>query len=179
MKHTNKKIVMLNYGSAPSHFQHPRRLFPARGFTLIELLVVVLIIGILAAVALPQYKKAVFKSRLTQGLTYVKAIKDAQEIYYLANGNYAPQADAENLDISITCPENWTCSFDTAKAHAVLNGYPLALDYSYDHRSDSVSDYAGTLLCWASKSDDFVVNVCKNLGTFFDQTQSAVYYRLN
>ena len=70
-----------------------------KGFTLIELLVVVLIIGILSSVALPQYTKAVEKSRATQAMTLVKSVADAQKIYYLANGKYTDKF--EDLDIGM------------------------------------------------------------------------------
>lgn len=57
-----------------------------KAFTLIELLVVVLIIGILAAVALPQYQKAVEKSRLAEPLSFNSSIQKALEVYLLENG---------------------------------------------------------------------------------------------
>ncbi len=57
-----------------------------KAFTLIELLVVVLIIGILAAIALPQYQKAVHKARFAENLIRAKALKDAIDLYVLENG---------------------------------------------------------------------------------------------
>ena len=75
------------------------------GFTLIELLVVVLIIGILAAVAIPQYQAAVDKALVATYLPALKSIKNAQEIYYMENGTYTKDLTALDTDATKVCPQ--------------------------------------------------------------------------
>ena len=57
-----------------------------QAFTLIELLVVVLIIGILAAIAVPQYQKAVEKARAAELVTFLTETQRALDIYILEHG---------------------------------------------------------------------------------------------
>ena len=80
-----------------------------RGFTLIELLVVVLIIGILASVALPQYNKAVMKARATEIKTFISSVEKAMDLWLLehdgypsSGSNYIPW-DELDIDVSSYC----------------------------------------------------------------------------
>lgn len=70
-----------------------------KGFTLIELLVVVLIIGILAAIALPQYMKAVEKSRAAEAISSLGQLATAERVYEM--GNNAFTSDLTLLDIEM------------------------------------------------------------------------------
>ena len=77
------------------------------GFTLIELLVVVLIIGILAAVAVPQYQKAVDKSRAAQAVQLINSLKQAVEVWMLAHpgksGYFFYETSTDFLDVDLPC----------------------------------------------------------------------------
>jgi len=113
-----------------------------KAFTLIELLVVVLIIGILAAVALPQYQKAVEKSRATQALAVLKSVGDALQVHYVANGSYPGSFD--ELATSI---DSWTGEEKWAENYGVLdtrsNGdWSLQL---YRNSSGGLNLYVGRL----------------------------------
>ncbi|MBQ9970620.1 MAG: prepilin-type N-terminal cleavage/methylation domain-containing protein [Elusimicrobiaceae bacterium] len=149
-----------------------------KGFTLIELLVVVLIIGILSAVAMPQYTKAVEKARAAEAISMVRAIRDAQQIYYMANGYYSNKV--EDLDIEVMGKDGGIVSGSSRRESkyfsygaavtddhsgimtsiAVGNRLPISSMYSIVAKTD------GRLLCkYYSPEGEYI---CKTLGTPID-----------
>ena len=133
-----------------------------KGFTLIELLVVVLIIGILSAVALPQYQTAVDKTKVMTAFQLGRSVKMAEEAYYLANGKYT--TNQEELDLSFSdgtgnsfVKNGWTFLLRQASngggipwsVYVTNDTIGVLLIIGYDHDR---SGWAGRAACYAMLS---------------------------
>ena len=99
-------FVFLN-GEVQNQVRHDSAFHANKGFTLIELLVVVLIIGILASIALPQYQKTVEKSKATQALTLLNSLGQAQTAYRLSSGQAAEKFEELGVEIPFTGNTPW------------------------------------------------------------------------
>lgn len=101
-----------------------------RAFTLIELMIVVLIIGILATIAVPQYRKSVETSKALDALSLIRAIANANQMYFLDRNVYTRGA-ITNACNTATCQSG----ANTSRCQLVACGYLAKRDWdSYGWR---------------------------------------------
>lgn len=124
----------------------------SRGFTLVELMVVVAIIGILAVVAIPQYRNYAIRSQVAEGLSVADGYKTAVSDYYSQHGAYPSTNQSANVSPASGTQTSYVTSVNVApglitvqfgnKANTAISGKTLEL---------SSSASAGTLQ-WSCKS---------------------------
>ena len=146
-----------------------------KAFTLIELLVVVLIIGVLAAVALPQYQTAINKSRYAGLMPLAKSVKDAEEEIMMTKADYT--ADLGDLAVTPGAidPDNTSTATHGHVNLSVVAGAEAGQDYvkAVDTRNTNNKfvmyfarspRYAGEIHCEAYTGNEKAEQLCKSYG---------------
>ena len=140
-----------------------------QAFTLIELLVVVLIIGILSAVALPQYQVAVTKARFLEVKIAAETAAKAEELYYMANGTYTDNGN--DLDIftgNVSPSDSHNISFKNGYCYLSASGgsekriFCSAYSLTYEIHLVHSKVNPNTRTCWARANNSIANRVCKS-----------------
>jgi len=128
------------------------------GFSLVELAVVVVIIGVLAAFAVPRFRSSVERSKAAEAYNYLSAVQAAQERFHARQGTYAD--DLSTLDIQLSSPkyfsigtvgpgstgdlqDSWTLTLTRAGASAGYGEYTVTFtEEGFDSENSTIVDHS-------------------------------------
>lgn len=141
------------------------------GFTLMELLVVVLVIGVLAAVAVPQYQRSVDKSRYSTLMPVAASVRNAQETFYMASAAYSP--DLSGLDVSLPGEVHGSraelgngvnVEVSAENGNGFVSASKEGLDNKYVMYFANSANFPKEVHCEALSSSDRAKKLCTGLG---------------
>ena len=140
----------------------------SRGFTLIELLVVGLIIGILAAYALPSYRVAVGTSRAATMYALIRSVDQAQEHFYMQTGHYASNLDSLIVAMPAEFKKSDETTIYSADSRCWIMNTRGAENFSFNCSSKDnvrIEKYhkQSYYICWAPQTNDLANRICQNL----------------
>ncbi len=163
----NKNVVYIKYGA----FMIKNK----KGFTLLELLVVVLIIGVLAAIALPRYQLAVDKARYSALMNITRAIADANERFYMVHDRYSTKFNELDIDIQANSIKGGDAYFDWGKC-VLYKGWEVWCENDRSLKNHFIifyvysenEGYKNKTLCVAANTEENsrYDKVCQSVGKF-------------
>ena len=106
-----------------------KRIFSNKAFTLIEILVVVLIIGILAAIALPKYQLSVGKTKYANLKTLTRSVYQSVLSYKLATNEFPPSFDVLDIKVPTNSGKELYCAYYTPEQYVHCKNNKIQISY--------------------------------------------------